>query len=102
MRIQTSRPRTLRQLGRPPDRGVATFLLDQHVPSDVARMLRRRRHRAHTAYEAGLADAEDDDLTVAGDVRGWVVVTCDKEFGTAAQPGRYRAARLATMPRLGD
>ena len=40
------------------------FVLDNDVPVSVRAMLQRHGHEAWSAHEAGLAEAEDDDLTV--------------------------------------
>lgn len=44
-------------------------------------MLRRRRHKCHTAGEIGLAQAADDALTVWASQHRAVVVSTDREFG---------------------
>lgn len=63
-----------------------TFLLDNNVDVAVGQMLRRHRHRVHTASELGAKDAADDELTViATNHGGWVVVTHDREFSRRRQ-----------------
>jgi predicted nuclease of predicted toxin-antitoxin system len=56
------------------------FFLDNDVPVSVAKMLRSRGHECWTAGEAGLADAQDDNLTVYATVHYAVLVTLDREF----------------------
>ena len=56
------------------------FFLDNDVSQVVALMLRRARHDAWTAAEAGLADAADDELSVYADDKGAVLLTHDREF----------------------
>ena len=56
------------------------FFCDNDVDAAVAERLRLLGHDAWTAAQAGLAAAEDDDLTVYADDRGAVLVTHDREF----------------------
>jgi hypothetical protein len=53
------------------------FILDNDVPVSVRTMLLREGHEAWSAYQAGLADAADDDLTVYEHRR-----TCNDGAGT--------------------
>ena len=56
------------------------FCLDHDVPHSVARMLRGNQHEVITAGEAGLREAEDDDITVWADNLQAVLITLDREF----------------------
>jgi predicted nuclease of predicted toxin-antitoxin system len=56
------------------------FCLDHDVPNSVASMLRGRRHDVITAGEAGLREAEDDEITVWADNLKAVLVTLDRAF----------------------
>lgn len=56
------------------------FILDNDVPVSVRTMLIREHHEVWSAYEAGLADAEDDDLTVYAARRDAVLVSLDVQF----------------------
>lgn len=56
------------------------FLCDQDVDADVRSRLLSLGHEAWTAYEAGLADAADDDLAVYAHEKNAVLVTHDREF----------------------
>ena len=56
------------------------FFLDNDVPISVRTMLQRYGHEVWSAYEAGLAEAEDDDLTVYAAKRGSVLVSLDVQF----------------------
>ena len=58
------------------------FFLDNDVDAAVASMLRRKRHQAWTAEEAGLAAARDDDLSVYAHTKRAVLLTHDREFTT--------------------
>jgi predicted nuclease of predicted toxin-antitoxin system len=56
------------------------FVLDNDVPVSVRAMLLREGHEAWSAYEAGLADAEDDDLTIYAAQRGAILISLDAQF----------------------
>jgi len=56
------------------------FLLDHDVDAAVAKVLRAAGHQCVRAAEVGLADAEDDDLSVFADEKGAVLLTHDREF----------------------
>lgn len=56
------------------------FLLDNDVPVDVGRMLGRHGQGWWTAYGAGIAGDQDDDLTKYADDHDAVLVTFDREF----------------------
>ncbi|MGH3927163.1 MAG: DUF5615 family PIN-like protein [Egibacteraceae bacterium] len=59
------------------------FLLDNDVDAAVGRVLRTAGHQCWTAFEAGLAGvaaADDDDLSVYAQEHEVVVVTHDREF----------------------
>ena len=56
------------------------FFLDNDVPVSVRTMLQRYGHEAWSANEAGLAEAEDDDLTVYAVRRRSVLVSLDAQF----------------------
>lgn len=55
------------------------FLLDHDVDAGVAGVLRRHGHRCVTASEAGLATADDDQVSVFADNRKAILLTHDKE-----------------------
>lgn len=59
------------------------FLLDHDVDAAVGKMLRHRGHECWTAGSAGLATAQDDDLTVWATEHVAAVVSTDREFGQA-------------------
>jgi predicted nuclease of predicted toxin-antitoxin system len=61
------------------------FLLDQDVDAEVGRMLRRYDHQCVTAGQVGLAEAQDDDLTVWADRHGAVLISSDREFSQRRQ-----------------
>ena len=56
------------------------FFLDNDVPVSVRTMLLREGHEAWSANEAGLATAEDDDLTVYAVRQDAVLVSLDEQF----------------------
>jgi predicted nuclease of predicted toxin-antitoxin system len=56
------------------------FVLDNDVPVSVRAMLLREGHDAWSANDAGLADAEDDDLTIYAARRSSVLVSLDVQF----------------------
>ena len=56
------------------------FVLDNDVPVSVRAMLQRYGHEAWSAHEAGLAEGEDDDLTVYAVERRSVLVSLDAQF----------------------
>ncbi|MGH8906915.1 MAG: DUF5615 family PIN-like protein [Egibacteraceae bacterium] len=74
------------------------FLLDNDVDAVVGRVLRSAGHQCWSVFEAGLAGvaaADDDDLSVYADERGAVVVTHDREFSPQRMAntfGRHLAA----------
>ncbi|MEV2240112.1 DUF5615 family PIN-like protein [Micromonospora sp. NPDC049891] len=55
------------------------FLLDHDVDAGVASVLRRRGHRCITASQAGLATADDDQVSVFADNHNAILLTHDKE-----------------------
>lgn len=57
------------------------FLIDHDVDVAVGKMLRRRKHKAWSAGEVGLAAAVDDDLGVWASAHSAAVVSTDREFG---------------------
>jgi predicted nuclease of predicted toxin-antitoxin system len=61
------------------------FLVDHCVPVEVARWLTSDGHEAWTAYEAGLGDAQDDELIAYAYDRRAVLVTTNRD---CAQLGR--------------
>lgn len=56
------------------------FLLDNDVPVSVRTMLQRESHEAWSAYEAGLAYAEDDELTVYAGRQDAALISLDANF----------------------
>jgi hypothetical protein len=56
------------------------FVLDNDVPVSVRAMLQRCGHEAWSAHEAGLAEAEDNDLTVYAVERRSVLMSLDAQF----------------------
>lgn len=56
------------------------FLLDNDVDVAVGRVLRAAGHECWTAAQAGLAAADDDELSVYAQEKQAVVVTHDREF----------------------
>jgi predicted nuclease of predicted toxin-antitoxin system len=56
------------------------FVLDNDVPVSVRAMLLHEGHEAWSAHEAGLAEAEDDDLTIYAARRRSVLVSLDAQF----------------------
>jgi predicted nuclease of predicted toxin-antitoxin system len=56
------------------------FVLDHDVPVSVRTMLIREGHETWSAGDAGLAVAEDDDLTIYSERQGAVLVSLDVEF----------------------
>lgn len=59
------------------------FLLDNDLDAAVGRVLRTARQQCWTAFEAGLAGvaaADDDDLSVYAQQRDAVIVTHDRAF----------------------
>lgn len=66
------------------------FVVDQCVPVEVARWLTGQGHDAWTAYEAGLDDAEDEDLIAYAHSRGAILVTTNRDCAQLAR--RLRSA----------
>jgi predicted nuclease of predicted toxin-antitoxin system len=56
------------------------FLCDNDISAVVAGRLRAMGHEAWTAADAGLADVDDDELTVYADDREAVLLTHDRRF----------------------
>lgn len=56
------------------------FVLDNDIDAALCAFLVRERHECWTAAQAGLAEADDDDLSVYADDRGAVLITHDAEF----------------------
>lgn len=68
------------------------FVVDQCVPVEVARWLAGEGHEAWTAYEAGLDDAQDEDLIAYAHAKSAALVTTNRD---CAQLGRrLRSAQL--------
>lgn len=65
------------------------FFLDNDVHAEVGRILRKDGHQCHTAAEAGIADATDDEIAVFADDRSMVLVTQDKEFSQRRRRNVY-------------
>lgn len=68
------------------------FVVDQCVPVEVARWLAGEGHEAWTAYEAGLDDAQDEDLIAYAHAKGAVLVTTNRDCAQLAR--RLRSAQL--------
>lgn len=71
------------------------FVVDQCVPVEVARWLAGEGHEAWTAYEAGLDDAEDEDLIAYSFAKGAVLVTTNRDCAQLAR--RLRSAQLVWL-----
>ena len=56
------------------------FVLDNDIDASLCTFLVQRRHECWTAAQAGLADADDDDLAVYADDRGAALISHDGEF----------------------
>jgi hypothetical protein len=63
-------------------------------------MLIRERHEVWSAYEAGLADAEDDDLTVYAARRDAVLESLDAQFMQRRSTRFRRIAAVAAAVAL--
>ena len=68
------------------------FVVDQCVPVEVARWLASEGHEAWTAYEAGLDDAQDEDLIAYAYVKAAALVTTNRDCAQLAR--RLRSAQL--------
>lgn len=68
------------------------FVVDQCVPVEVARWLAGEGHEAWTAYEAGLDDAQDEDLIAYAHAKGAALVTTNRDCAQLAR--RLRSAQL--------
>jgi predicted nuclease of predicted toxin-antitoxin system len=71
------------------------FVVDQCVPAEVARWLTSAGHEAWTAYEAGLDDAEEEDLIAYAHARGAVLVTTNRDCAQLAR--RLRSASVVWL-----
>lgn len=58
------------------------FLADQDVYAITTRFLKGREHDVLTAFEAGLAQAEDVALLAAAQSQRRLLVTRDRDFGS--------------------
>lgn len=58
------------------------FFFDNDVDAQVCAELRVRGHECWFARDAGLSEADDDDLAVYADDHSAVMVTHDREFTT--------------------
>lgn len=56
------------------------FVLDQDVDARVARLLVKRGHEAWTVADAGMPDAQDDEISAYAAKMSAIVVTHDIEF----------------------
>jgi predicted nuclease of predicted toxin-antitoxin system len=56
------------------------FFLDHNVPASVRGMLISQAHECWTAAEAGLAEVQDDNLSVYADSKRAALITFDREF----------------------
>ena len=56
------------------------FLVDAQLPPVLARFLREQGHEAGHVEEAGLREAEDDDIWSHAVRQGLVVITKDEDF----------------------
>jgi len=56
------------------------FVLDQDVDARLVGTLRRAGHECWRSADAGLALAEDDDISVYADNKGAVLITHDAEL----------------------
>lgn len=56
------------------------FVLDEDVPAEVGRVIRREGHECWSAAQANLSGAADDELTVYADDKGAVLVAVDRQF----------------------
>ena len=68
------------------------FFVDQCVPAEVARWLASEGHDAWTAYDAGLEDAEDEDLIAYAHARGAILITTNRDCAQLAR--RLRSASV--------
>jgi predicted nuclease of predicted toxin-antitoxin system len=66
-------------------------VVDQCVPVEVARWLASEGHQAWTAFDAGLDDAEDEDLIAYSHAKGAVLVTTNRDCAQLAR--RLRSAQ---------
>lgn len=71
------------------------FVVDQCVPVEVARWLAGEGHQAWTAYEAGLDDAQDEDLIAYAHAKGAALVTTNRDCAQLAR--RLRTARVVWL-----
>jgi predicted nuclease of predicted toxin-antitoxin system len=71
------------------------FVVDQCVPVEVARWLAGERHEAWTAYEAGLDDAQDEDLIAYAHAKGAALVTTNRDCAQLAR--RLRSAQVVWL-----
>lgn len=56
------------------------FVLDQDTPVSIRRFLQGQGHDCWTADEAGLAEADDDDLAQYAQDKNAIMVSHDEEF----------------------
>ena len=56
------------------------FMLDEHLPKDVASALRRIGTESHTVHELGRRTASDESNLEFCLLEGWVLVTFDRKI----------------------
>ena len=71
------------------------FVVDHCVPVEVARSLASGGHEAWTAYDAGLGDAQDEDLIAYAHAKGAVLVTTNRDCAQLAR--RLRSAAVVWL-----
>ena len=77
------------------------FVVDHCVPAEVARSLASEGHEAWTAYDAGLADAQDEDLIAYAHAKGAVLVTTNRDCAQLARRLRSAAVVWLILFRMG-
>jgi predicted nuclease of predicted toxin-antitoxin system len=65
------------------------FFLDNDIDAAVGVMLRREKHKAWAASQAGLADASDDEISVYAVEHHAAVVTHDQAFTERRRKNTY-------------
>jgi uncharacterized protein with PIN domain len=66
------------------------FMLDEHLPKDVAAALRRMGIQSYTVHELGRRTASDESHLEFGVLEGWVLVTFDRRLlGIASAMGTH-------------
>jgi predicted nuclease of predicted toxin-antitoxin system len=61
------------------------FVVDHCVPAEAARWLASEGHQAWSAYDAGLADAADEDLIAYAHTKGAVLITTNRDCAQLAR-----------------